>query len=121
MISPCGTYVVESTLSRGGVKTDTLENVIKRSSAYEIVEFKVNNATAIWEAALTQVGKKYDWTALVGIPFHRDWSEDYAWFCSEFIAWAFDQGGTPLFNSENIHRITPGHIYMLHPTRLYSI
>ena len=39
-----------------------------------------------------------------------------SWFCSELIAWAFDQGGTPLFNTDDIHRITPQNLHMLYHT-----
>ena len=35
---------------------------------------------------------------------------------AQLIAWAFDQGGTPLFNREDIHRITPQNLYMLYHT-----
>jgi len=121
IISPSGEFVLESTLGLGGVKLATLEEFKSRASEWEVVEFTVNDADAIWIAACSQIGKKYDWTALIGIPFHRDWSEADSWFCSELVAWAFDQGGTPLFAKDKIHRVTPGHLYMIHPTRVYSI
>lgn len=121
IISPSGGFVLESTLSLGGVKLATLEEFKARASEWEIVEFQVNDDQAIWAAACTQIGKKYDWTALVGIPLHRDWSEPDSWFCSELVAWAFEQGGTPLFTRKNISRVTPGHLYMIHPTRVYSV
>ena len=120
IISPSGELVIESTLSLGGVKIATLDEFKARASEWEIVEFQVNDSMAIWNAACTQLGKKYDWTALIGIPFHRNWSEADSWFCSELVAWAFEQGGTPLFRRENIHRVTPGHLYMIHPTRVCS-
>lgn len=121
IISASGEFVIESTLGLGGVKLATLEEFKSRASEWDIVTFTVNDSDAIWAAACSQIGKKYDWTALVSLPFHRDWSEADRWFCSELVAWAFDQGGTPLFAKDKIHRVTPGHLYMIHPTRVYSI
>lgn len=52
---------------------------------------------------------------LLGLLMHRDWQEEDRWFCSELVAWAFTQGGSPLFRREAMHRITPQHLWMLAP------
>lgn len=110
--------VVHSTLGGGGVKEIPVSELLDASKDFTFIEFSVNDAEAILAAARSQIGKPYDWTALVGIPFHRDWQEADSWFCSELVAWAFQEGGTPLFLSEEVHRIVPRHLYMLHPTRV---
>jgi uncharacterized protein YycO len=34
----------------------------------------------------SQLGKPYDWTAIVGFVMRREWAADDSWFCSELIA-----------------------------------
>jgi uncharacterized protein YycO len=55
-----------------------------------------------------QLGKPYDYVGVVGVGFHRDWSKDSKWFCSEIIAASFAQAGYPLVNPElRLNRVTP--------------
>lgn len=62
------------------------------------------------DAACSQVGKPYDWTAIAGLVMRRDWRETDSWFCSELVAWACEQAGTPLLRANRLNRITPGQI-----------
>lgn len=62
-------------------------------------------------AARSQIGKPYDWAGVLGFGFRRRWQDDDAWFCSELVAWAFAEAGTPLFR-EHAWRITPRDIYI---------
>jgi len=104
--------VVESTFSHHGVKIDTLNNFKSRAQAWQIVELDCNDRQAIIDAAVSQLDKPYDWAALFGIIFHNgQWQEDDCWFCSELVAYAFYMGGTPLFNKEVTHRITPEDVW----------
>jgi uncharacterized protein YycO len=65
------------------------------------------------EWAKTQVGKSYDWTAIYGMAFRRDWHDDRAWFCSELVTAAFDQQHWPLIrDSDQYDRITPRDTHM---------
>lgn len=58
--------------------------------------------------ALTQEGKKYDWTAITGFAMNRDWREEDRWFCSELVCAAFEKVGAPLLNPQmQVYRITP--------------
>jgi uncharacterized protein YycO len=61
-------------------------------------------------AARTQLGKPYDWGAIVGIALHRDWRAPDKWFCSELVAWACEQAGTKLLRFDNLDRVTPGQL-----------
>jgi uncharacterized protein YycO len=60
-----------------------------------------------------QVGKPYDYSAILGLPFRRDWHHVEQWFCSELVAAAFEQAGSPLVR-ELTSRITPRDL-MLSP------
>ena len=55
----------------------------------------------------TQLGKPYDFTAVLGIGLHRDWTETDSWFCSELAAWACLHAGVPLLRFDRLNRITP--------------
>jgi hypothetical protein len=60
------------------------------------------------EKLLSQKGKPYDYISLAGMVIHRDWeTDDSSWFCSELVAWAFNQAGRPLVRTEHKNRITP--------------
>lgn len=65
------------------------------------------------QAAFRQIGKRYDWKALAGQLFHRDWQQTDKWFCSELVAWALTQSGNPIFNAASISRVTPQMLWMV--------
>lgn len=65
------------------------------------------------EKLLSQRGKPYDYTALAGMVIHRDWAANgNSWFCSELVAWAFNEAGSPLLRTEHKNRITPEDLLM---------
>ena len=68
----------------------------------------------VWEAAEKEVGKKYDFPALLGfLPGIRlFWKDDPdKWFCSHLVAWACSLGGRPLFSPQTpLYKISPGDI-----------
>jgi hypothetical protein len=61
----------------------------------------------VYAAALSQVGKPYDLSGIINFALHRDWRETDSWFCSELVAWAFEQAGYKLLNTPDVNRITP--------------
>lgn len=97
------------------VRVAPLAEVIAAHSDHVIVDLPCFSPADAIRAARSQVGKPYDLTALFGLLMHRDWQEDDRWFCSELVAWAFTQGGSPLFRPDAMHRITPQHLWMLAP------
>lgn len=108
-----GDEAIESVWPR--VRVTPLADVIASHPDHIIVDFPCLSPIAAIKAARSQVGKPYDLTGILGIGLHRDWQETDSWFCSELVAWAFAQGGTPLFRPEAMHRITPQHLWMLSP------
>lgn len=108
-----GDEVIEATWP--AVCVTPLAEVIAKHSAHIIVDLPCRSSAEIIQAARSQVGKGYDLTALFGLLARRDWQEPDKWFCSELVAWAFSQGGSPLFRPEAMHRITPQHLWMLAP------
>jgi uncharacterized protein YycO len=106
-----GEDVIEATWPR--VCVSPLAEVIARHSSCVIVEFADVDATAIVQAARSQIGKPYDLAGILGIALHRDWQEQSKWFCSELVAWAFGQAGVPLFRADAQSRVVPQHLWML--------
>lgn len=73
-------------------------------------EYKLPDAAelALMQWCTAQVGKGYDWLAILALPLHRDWRSEDDWYCSEFVAAAFDHVGYPLFqNPQDVTKITP--------------
>jgi hypothetical protein len=90
--------------ARGGVKfrgpSESHYSRIERYDAEGLAE--------AFDWAITQIGKPYDFGAVAGIAFDRNWRDTDRWFCSELAAAAFEHAGRPLFaRSADVWRITP--------------
>ena len=109
-----GDHVIEA-VALHGVRRVPLSEAIGRAKRYALVERPCRNPKGVIAAAISQIGKPYDYTAVLGIGLHRDWQEDDAWYCAELVAWAFDQATEPLFRPEALRRVTQEHIFMLAP------
>jgi hypothetical protein len=55
----------------------------------------------------SQIGKKYDYRAILGFVFARDWRERDSWICSELVSAALENAAVvpPLYLAAN--KITP--------------
>ncbi|KAF1054736.1 MAG: hypothetical protein GAK43_00685 [Stenotrophomonas maltophilia] len=67
-----GPHVIEA-VALGGVRQVSKAYAIQRASEYCLVDLPAHNAQAIIDAARSQIGKPYDWTAVAGLGLHRDW------------------------------------------------
>lgn len=78
---------------------------------YSRVErFRAAGIEKAYEWARTQLGKSYDFSAISGIAFNRDWHDPERWFCSELVAASFEAVGEPLLStrpSAQVFRVTP--------------
>jgi hypothetical protein len=74
---------------------------------YKVARFQVDAPDRVLDLAAEQIGKPYDWAAILGIAARGDWQDQGRWFCSELVAWAFQQAGRPLLRANHFHRITP--------------
>jgi len=81
---------------------------LKRThSTYAIVEFPCADPDAALAWAHSTVGLPYDWLALLGFIFRRDWHKPYKWFCVEHAITALEKGGSPVMRHDATWRITP--------------
>lgn len=100
-----GGKVYEATASNGVVLTNIGEFKNKYKD-YIILELPAKEG---WQAKLhNQLGKKYDWLAIINFIFRRNWQSPNKWFCSEYIAYA-----SGIFNTKYVSRITPQHVLMV--------
>ena len=106
-----GGCVTDSTLLQGGVRWHIVDEFFTHYPSYELREIEVDEPAArAWLAE--QVGKRYDWTALLSWVVRRDWQEDDSWFCSELCEAMISKFGKPRFR-ETASRISPRHQEML--------
>lgn len=101
--------IFDSTMLHGGVRLRTYDQLLKEEKRVLVREFPMLSQKTI-DMALTQRDKPYDLTAILGLPFRRNWEEDDSWFCSELVAWAAKAAGEPLVNKEG-WRITPQDLF----------
>lgn len=109
-----GDSVIES-IALHGVVESGLHDRQHQDPRWKMVEIPCAHPGAVIAAARSQLGKPYDYTAIVGLGLHRVWKDADSWFCSELVAWAFAQAGLPLFRAEALQRVTPQHLWMLPP------
>lgn len=106
--------VIEANATDGVVERPYLE-FAKNTSKIELIKVPVPSEAvkeAVLAAARSQVGKEYDWIGLLGLGLRNErLSSRRRWFCSELIAWAFDQAGYPLLRIKP-WRVSPQHLYI---------
>jgi uncharacterized protein YycO len=107
-----GDTVIEATTAHG-VRRAALSDALRSAATRALVQIPCADPQAVLAAATSQLGKPYDYSAILGIGLHRDWQEDDKWFCSELVAWSFQHAGHPLFRAESLRRVTPQHLWML--------
>lgn len=101
---------MDATFRHGGVRVRTLSELLAESSAVEWAEVEVPDETAGMALLGAQLGKKYDWTALVGFVLRANWAKPSRWFCSELAAAVIQAAGRRLLREE-LSRVTPGLLW----------
>lgn len=109
-----GDTIIEA-IGHGGVVRSKLADRQRANPRWEIAEVGCTDPRAVIAAASSQIGKPYDYTAVLGLGVRREWQADDSWFCSELVAWAFERAGMRLFRGETLHRVTPQHLWMVPP------
>lgn len=104
--------IYDTTMLGGGCKVHTVMNFFSEYTDWEIRDIEIKDKDKAREWLKNQLGKKYDWTALFGIYFRRNWQEDDKWFCSEHTETFISLFSKPRFRSGN-WKITVFHQEML--------
>lgn len=113
--SHCGVvdqgFVIEALAIKGGVVATPFEQFEDRSTALEVVEFRVPDAKPAIDWAWTTVGSPYDWGGVLGIPFReREWDRPGRWYCSEHVEVFLRKAGLDRWR-RGLHGISPCQSY----------
>lgn len=109
LLDPDTGTVIEAVAS--GVQERPLQDLIHDASHHEFVRIPCRNPWAVLAAAREQVGKPYDWKAILGFWLRRSWQKEDAFICSELVAWALDVVGEPVVRRE-AYRVSPEALYL---------
>jgi uncharacterized protein YycO len=92
-----------------GVQVRNHDYLTPSKFCYAKVEvYGTNRRVLGW--ATSQIGKPYDWTAILGFGFRRNWHDPQHWFCSELVAEAFKLKDSVLVDN-SAYRITPQTLF----------
>lgn len=105
ILTPEGT-VLESQAPHG-VREVPLATVLSRASEHLVLDYADIDAGPVIAAARSQLGKSYDYLAIVAFYFRARWDDDSSWFCSEYVAWSINTGWHPVFRTREVSRVTP--------------
>ena len=108
-----GDHVIETTWP-GGVHKTAKAVFYKRYRVTQHVDIDVPNELAAHAFLMAQVGKRYDWAAIVGFVVRRQIQNPRRWFCSELVEATLAAGGKARFR-EKLSRVTPHHVWMIKP------
>lgn len=105
-----------------GARWDGVKERISSQDHYSRIErFTADGIDEAYEWARTQIGKPYDFSAILGMALNRNWRDEDRWFCSELVAAAFEHAGTPLLStrqSVGVYRITPRDLLLSKSLRI---
>ena len=105
-----GEHVIEAT-ALYGVTLTPLEDVIRRSSEWAIIDREVKDKALGDAWARGTVGSKYDWLGAVGTPWGRSWEAGTRWFCSEHNEYWQQQAGLYRFVRDSHRGVGPNVSY----------
>jgi cell wall-associated NlpC family hydrolase len=109
LFDPATGNVIEAVV--GGVRERPAEELKREASKFDEVRIPVADPQAVIDLARLQLGKPYDWRGILGFWFRRDWQDDSAFLCSEFVAWLLQAVGQPAFRCVP-GRVSPAHLHM---------
>ncbi len=114
MLTEDGKNVIEAV--GHGVREIPLKDFVKDKRRYTFQTYNVNSKSTVIEFARSQIGKKYDFSALFGIFFKRDWEKNNRWFCSELVTASLQADKSSPFRNDLDGRITPSDLWKVNPS-----
>jgi uncharacterized protein YycO len=107
IIDSTGKNVIEATAKHGVIVTP-LPEFKKRYKKYAVVKLPTADGLDPQSLAMQEIGKPYDFLALLSIVIRRDWESPSRWFCSELIAHS-----TGMFRRDRVSRVTPEDLWRI--------
>lgn len=94
-------HTVIDSIFKCGVRRITLSEFKHEYPKVYEIDVDIPDEYASKDFALRQLGKKYDFTAILGIIFrNRKWEEDDKWFCAELTETICVKGGLRRMRTE---------------------
>lgn len=95
-----------------GVKVWSPETFFNHYEKVETRSIFNKNEYSAQDFLRKQLGKEYDFTALLALPFREDWQDKNKWFCSELVTEALVRSGYD-FSHLPTYRVTPRDLWIL--------
>jgi len=108
-----GGVVYEALASTGVIKTPV--HLYKIRDGTETVVLPGTPSVATQWYLEQQVGRPYDWFALVAMPFRARWQRPHKWFCSELVTKALAVSGVAIMGRVPHARVTPRDLWFALP------
>jgi uncharacterized protein YycO len=101
VVSEDESYVIHATAKKGVIR-QPLGKMLLDFPNHTIIDIPVDDEGAAQAWLLQQVGKPYDYVALLGFIFERgDWGDDTKWYCSEMALMACLLAGAEIWTTSN--------------------
>lgn len=107
--------MVYESVTAGGVRRVPAETFPALWQKIESVPVSVENPRELLAFLNRQVGKPYDWFAILALPFRESWHRRNKWFCSELVAEALSAGGSNAVPRLKSYRVTPRDLWITLP------
>lgn len=107
--------VVYESVAPGGVRVVSAPAYAGRWKRAEAVAVKLSSPSDSCEFLRAQVGKPYDWGAVLALPFRAKWQSPEKWFCSELVYEALRVGGGLMPGRLPANRVTPRDLWVALP------
>lgn len=101
--------VYDTTFWQGGVRKTPSAQFFSKYTSREVRTMGYHDVRSARAWLDQQIGKPYDWTALLSWIVRRDWQQDDAWFCSELVEACRNKFAVRRVFRERASRITPRH------------
>ncbi len=96
-----------------GVQIRPFNYLTPKKQAFATIELGSFVDDIVLKVFREQIGKPYDYAAILAFPLDRNWRETNAFICSELVAYAFEQAGKPLLNPvARVSRLSPRDILL---------
>lgn len=107
-----GEYVIEASALKGVVKVP-VKKFLDAASKYEYVEIECPDPSEGYAFAEAQIGKPYDWGAVLGlIAREYGWADTSKWYCSELLEATLAAAGR-LRVRRDAHKINVDQSYII--------
>ena len=103
-------FLTGAEFPKGGV-SQPYQKRFELATKCRLVKVDIADTEAFYKFLYAQIGKPYDWKAIFGYLFRKNWDQDNEWFCSELIAKAAIEGKTPLATFKSF-KISPRDLLM---------